>query len=559
MDRDILILYATETGTAQHVADRIARQCHRIHVACRILSTDSYSLSDLISEPVVIFVVATTGSGIEPRSMSSMWKTLLRSDLPPDLFEDLSFALFGLGDSAYEKFCWPAKKLARRLESLGAHQLCTHTFLQIMLEVYPLPSDLSVVPSTAVPTPRVSLKQATTSPQLSTPPLGYHRTTVKCNMRITSQDWNQDVRHIECYFDDDIQYSPGDVAVIRPVAAAAEVDAFLERMGWLDVAHVPFRIERTIMDLSLPEHLPESATLRDLFTHYLDFNTIPRRSFFSYLLHFTVDELEREKIQEFLTVEGADELYEYCFRVRRTIAEVLFEFRHVKIPRDYIFDVFPPLRARHFSIASSVKAHPRQVHLCVAIVKYRTKLKVPRRGVCSTYLASLSPGDRVQIAIQSGLMQLPKGSTPIVCVGPGTGVAPMRSIIQERIHSGLCENTLYFGCRSAIKDQHYAEEWASYAARGALNYRTAFSRDGAEGVARVYVQDLVREDSHRIWELLAAGAVIFISGSSNKMPAAVKQSLCVAAEKHGDMTAEGAKDFISRIEASGRLIEECWG
>ncbi|KAJ7721729.1 riboflavin synthase domain-like protein [Mycena maculata] len=579
-DRSVLILYATETGTAQDAAERLARHCRRIHFTCRVLSTDKYSLSDLISETLVLFVVSTTGSGSEPRSMSLMWKTLLRSDLPTDLFDDLSFAVFGLGDTAYEKFCWPAKKLSRRLISLGAMEICDRgegddqdplgvdgafqswmdKVLDALLLTYPLPPNLVIIPAATMPPPRASVVQDTlaTTSSLSSP--HFYLATVKCNTRITAEDWYQDVRHLEFDFDDEIQFSPGDVAVVRPLALPSDVEAFLGCMDWLDIADGPFRIEPTMPDQSLPEHLPEVVTPRVIFTQYLDFDAVPRRSFFEYLRYFTAEELEREKLDEFLSREGADDLYDYCYRVKRTIREVLAEFRHVKIPLEYIFNVFPPMRPRQFSIASSVKRFPSQIHLCVAIVKYRTKLKVPRRGVCTTFLASLKPGDKVQIGLQKGLITLPADTnTPVICVGPGTGVAPMRAVIQERLQMGASDNILYFGCRSATKDQHYGPEWQSYASTGALAYRAAFSRDGPEGVKRTYVQNLMQEDAERIWTLLSRGANVFISGSSNKMPAAVKSALCFAAEAYGNLAPDSAAEFISAMEAKGQLIEECWG
>ncbi|KAJ7510327.1 hypothetical protein B0H11DRAFT_2152489 [Mycena galericulata] len=580
--RSILILYATETGTAQDVAERLARQCRRIHFTCRVLGTDKYSLSDLISEPLVLFVVSTTGSGSEPRSMTSTWKTLLRSDLPLDLFEDLSFAVFGLGDTAYEKFCWPAKKLSRRLVSLGATEICDRgegddqdplgvdgalgpwvdKFLHALLSTYPLPHHLEIIPATTMPPARASMARDTTfaaGSSLSEIP-GFHPATVRCNRRITAEDWYQDVRHLEFDFDDEIQFSPGDVAVVRPFALSNEVEAFLGYMGWLDIADIPFRIDNIMPDQSLPEHLPEVVTPRVIFTQYLDFGAVPRRPFFQYLRYFTADELEREKLDDFLSREGADDLYDYCYRVKRTIREVLAEFRHVRIPIEYIFDVFPPMRPRQFSIASSAKRFPSQIHLCVAIVKYRTKLKIPRRGVCTTFLASLQQGDKVQIGLQKGLITLPAdASTPVICIGPGTGVAPMRAVIQERLYMGAsANNTLYFGCRSAVKDQHYGQEWKSYASTGELTYRVAFSRDGPEGTKRIYVQDLMQEDAEQIWKLLQVGASVFISGSSNQMPAAVKNALRFAAETHGNLSPASAVEFISAMETKGQLIEECW-
>ena len=346
--------------------------------------------------------------------------------------------------------------IAHRIE--GTLQPWTEGLLNTLLKLAPLPAGLQSA-SDAKPPPRVLLTP-TTKDKLgqSTDPMDadsrYRTAFVLKNERITASDWYQDVRHFEFNFKDDVQYDPGDVAVIHPNAEDGDVSEFLELMKWSDVADIPMDIQRNvhgmrfwlssrgqanghISDQSLPDFLPEVSTLRTLFTRYLDFNAVPRRSFFHYLRFFTTDERELEKLDEFLSSEGADELYEYTERVRRTIAEVLTEFRNVKIPIDYILDVFPPLRPRHFSIASSVKVHPQQMHLCVAIVGYRTKLRVPRKGVCTSYLARLGPGDTLRIGLLKGLIRLPPDlETPVICVGPGTGIAPMRALIEERVHKG---------------------------------------------------------------------------------------------------------------------------
>lgn len=162
------------------------------------------------------------------------------------------------------------------------------------------------------------------------------------------------------------RYAPGDIAVIEPEAPAADVEAFLQCVGWLDDADKPFAIKHVLTDQSLPAHLPRTLTLRTLFTKYLDISAVPRRSFFALLRYFTTDELEQEKLDEFLSPEGADDLYDYCQSVRRTIREVFEEFKNVKVPKEYLFDLFPPLRPREFSIASS--AHVRLKHVYVFAV-----------------------------------------------------------------------------------------------------------------------------------------------------------------------------------------------
>ncbi|KAF4588599.1 NAPDH-dependent diflavin reductase [Pleurotus pulmonarius] len=572
-----LILYATETGTAQDAAERISRRLHCIHMKCRVINVAEYEPTDLIAENLVIFVASTTGSGVESRSMTPMWSMLLRSGLPDDLFEDMFFAVFGLGDTAYEKFCWPAKKLDRRLESLGAVRICERgdgdeqhpmgvdgaldlwceKLTRSLLEIYPLQPGVQPLSPNAKPNPRASfvasssqsLDRSSTVSWHSDQKTTYHQATVSKNQRITSQDWYQDVRHFELDFEDDLNYFPGDVAVIHPEIPEERVEEILDILGWTDDADTAYTVRPTSEDQSLPSDIPSTVSIRILLRCHVDFLAVPRRSFFQMLRYFTTSDVEAERLDEFLSPESADELYDYCFKVRRTILEVLSEFRNVRIPKEYIFDVFPPLRPRQFSISSSIHRHPRQVHLCVAIVDYRTKLKVPRRGVCTSYLSGLAvAGDRLSIGIQKGLLKLSKDpSTPIICVGPGTGIAPMRAVIEDRIHHGMVSPSslfLYFGCRSASKDQHYHSEWEEYASKQLLTYRVACSRDGPEGVRRTYVQDLMREDAQRIWELVGErGAWVLISGSSNKMPAAVKEAIAFAVEKCGGMASEDAQEI----------------
>ncbi|KXN90414.1 NADPH-dependent diflavin oxidoreductase 1 [Leucoagaricus sp. SymC.cos] len=525
-ERRLLILYATETGNAQDVSDRVARVARALHFRSQVMNVDSYTLENLVMEELIVFVVSTTGSGVEPRSMTPLWNMLLSSRLPADLFEDLSFAVFGLGDTSYEKFCWPAKLLSKRLRSLGATEICERgegdeqhplgidgalepwleVLAETILEKYALPDSTPIASTSKVPPPRVILQPSDAeADQIPSSSPGSLSAKVIKNQRITAEDWNQDVRHVEFQFDQDVDYLPGDVAVIHPNASQEEVQELLESLGWNTAADEPLSIKERLEDQSLPASLPDTFTLRTLFTHYLDFNAVPRRTFFQYLRDFTSDDLEKERLGEFLSKEGADELYDYCYRVRRTIREIMTEFRYVLIPKDYVFDVFPFMRPRQFSIASSAKEHPRQVHLCVAIVKYRTKLKIPRKGVCTSYL----------------------------------------SVLEE----GLAANTLYFGCRSASKDEHYGTEWRAYSEERGLAYRVAHSRDGPEGVKRIYVQDLIEEDSFRIWKLLEdERAWVYISGSSNKMPAGVKAALAKAVEKEGGRSEDDAKNTSAKYE-----------
>jgi sulfite reductase alpha subunit-like flavoprotein len=155
-------------------------------------------------------------------------------------------------------------------------------------------------------------------------------------------------------------------------------------------------------------------------------------------------------------------------------------------------------------------------------------------------------------------------------------VAPARAVLEARVQRGAKNNTLYFGHRASGKDAHYSHEWTSLAESGHLTYRVAVSRDGPEGTRRVYVQDIIRRDAKRVWELVHdSGAWVYISGcapsvrlareltliayrSSNKMPAAVRAALVDIARTEGQMGEEEARDYVARMEKEERLFEECW-
>lgn len=164
----------------------------------------------------------------------------------------------------------------------------------------------------------------------------------------------------------------------------------------------------------------------------------------------------------------------------------------------------------------------------------------------------------------------------MICIGPGTGVAPARAVVETRVHLGMKDNTLYFGHRASGKDEHYARDWNSLVESGHLTYRVTASRDGPEGTPRVYVQDLIRQDTKRVWQLVHdKGAWVYISGcvrplgfacvrmltsdrSSNKMPAGVRAALVDIAQEEGEMGEEEARAYVDGLEREERLFEECW-
>lgn len=516
--------------------------------------------------------------------MTPLWKALLRAELPSDLFEDMDFAVLGLGDSSYQRFNWAAKRLQRRLISLGGQQIYDRgdaddqdprgadgvvdpwikSLFERINERYPLPPGLSTLPENGLYPPTLTITPCPTSIQSidSIPSLSQdlHNVTLIKNRRITREDWYQDVRHVVFRANEKIEYRPGDVAVLYPENSPEDVNKLLRRLGWEGDAERLILVSPAFPDRTLPFGYPDSktpTTLRTLLTKFASINSVPRKSFIELLSNFTKDPMETDKLRDFCTPEGQDDLFDYTTRVRRTILEVLLEFRSAVVPQEYIADLFPELRPRQFSIASSLSAHPSEVHLCVAIVSYRTKLRIPRKGVCTSWLADLRPGAKLRIGLKEGTMHLPEDLTrPLVLVGPGTGVAPMRAMIEERVRKGAADNLLYFGFRRTDADCHFLSEWQAYQEEGKLVCRLAASRDQD---SKVYVQHLISIDSQKIKEwIVDRRGMLYISGSSNQMPTAVRRAVITCLQNSCSWSEETSTEYINTMEAEGRWCEECW-
>ena len=547
----LLILYGSQTGCAEEVGNNLAAEAARQCFAPQCCSMEDFDVRQLPSEELIVFVVSTAGEGEVPDGMRAFWQFLLRRDLPQQSLASLRHACFGLGDSSYPKFCYAAKRLHRRLtqlgsvpvvalglgddqDALGVEQALAPWSQQLWTELgtrMPLPDGANVLPKGACPPPRYRVTYLEQAPE--TTAVGFqhahssihalqapadrrrpYRARVLNNRLLTKEGCGREVRHIELNVSHwGLHYAPGDALAVQPLNPEAATRALLATLGLVERA--PIRIERD------QHHAPElhwqghgdggrgtPDTVLDLFSRRLDVFGVPRRSFFALLSHFASDPEQKERLQEFGSDAGGPDLLEYATRPRRTYAEVLLEFPSARPPLAYYLDLIPPLRERYFSIASSPTLHPSCVHIAVAVVRYQTRLQLPRFGVCSTYLASLraasdgTEGDSVGVWLRQGCLRLPASpSAPLVMIGPGTGVAPFRAFVQARqtqlaafAESSLIagredvgDATLFFGCRRAEHDYLYADEWQAHLERGDLRHlHAAFSREpGLPKVCRV--------------------------------------------------------------------------
>ncbi|XP_069842511.1 NADPH-dependent diflavin oxidoreductase 1 isoform X2 [Dendropsophus ebraccatus] len=573
------------------MAERLGREARRRHFTCRVESIDAYSIANLVHEQLVIFVCATTGQGDPPDNMKNFWRFVFRRNLPHNSLCQMDYAVLGLGDSSYPKFNFIAKKLHKRLLQLGANPIQSPALgddqhdlgpdaavdpwlidlWDKILSLYPLPTGLGIISDLIMLPPKFSLRfldkqtaicDTTERPDSGGAPteLQPHRAPLVTNQRVTAPQHYQDVRLIE--FDitgSGIQYSPGDVVMIQPQNSPKDVQQFCSLLR-LDPLSV-FILEPHDPDTPIPPNLPQPCSVQHLVERYLDIRSVPRRSFFQLLSYFSPDEQEREKLQEFSSAAGQEELYTYCNRPRRTTLEVLIDFPHTtsNVPADYLLELIPRIRPRAFSIASAMQAHPNRLQILMAVVQYKTRLHEPRRGLCSTWLASISSeeGKRVPIWVKKGSLKFPSDpDTLLVMVGPGTGVAPFHSAIEERAALGIPGNSLFFGCRGKSKDFYYEEEWKDLEKRGLLRVFTAFSRDQED---KIYVQHRIKENGAYLWQLLCnKQAYFYIAGNAKSMPNQVTDTLKSVFQSEGQMSVAEAEQYLAVLEKCGRFQSETW-
>lgn len=436
---------------------------------------------------------------------------------------------------------------------------------------------------------------------------------VSKNQRITATDHFQDVRHVSLNILPTRRfpgnYGPGDIVTLYPKNFPSDVESLIKLQGWEAFADEPLHTEyyksRDRPQLVQPRIANyarlQPCTLRSLLLHSLDITAVPRRAFFDQISHFTKDMEHKEKLRDFSNPVYTDEFFDYTTRPRRTILEVLHDFPSVKIPFQYALLVFPPLRGRQFSIASggtqvidpfihnADDSNAIRVDLAVALVQYTTTMKKVRHGVCSRWLSNLPIGTKIAITFTRG--NYPKIPMlffkPIIMIAPGTGVAPMRSLINAReewimekereyiirLNDHIENNTdkapepwrfppawLIFGNRHSRKDFLFDNEFQSPATREHLELSTAWSRQYPRGDKRnIYVQDVIRERAKDVFKYLVTwGGTVFVCGSSGNMPKGVRLAIAECVAHNLQMTVEEAEKYVDGLEKQGRYVQETW-
>lgn len=346
--------------------------------------------------------------------------------------------------------------------------------------------------------------------------------------------------------DSDLTYKAGDSLGICPTNRE------------IDVATILTRLRATGDELVSPAmlRLAEPIPFRDALLHRLSLGS-PTLKLVQLLAAKVTDAAEKTKLDELLTPESKEVLA--TFLADREYADLLNEFPSATITPQELVDLMRKLMPRLYSVASSAKVHPRHVHLTVAVVRYRTN-DIDRVGVCSGYLA-----ERVQVndtlvpvfVSNSNFGPPQDGAADCIMVGPGTGIAPFRAFMQERVASGdTGRNWIFFGDQKSHTDYLYEEEWNDYLAKGQLHrLDLAWSRDQE---VKVYVQDKMRANAAEIWAWINGGGFFYVCGDAKRMAKDVDAALHEIVAEHGKMTAEEATAFLRQLRKDKRYQRDVY-
>ncbi|MEV8541543.1 bifunctional nitrate reductase/sulfite reductase flavoprotein subunit alpha [Streptomyces sp. NPDC051572] len=533
--RQIVVLWASQTGNAEEVAAATAERLGSAGHRATLLGMDQADVGTLPADADLLFITSTFGDGDAPDNGSGFWDTLAGEQAPR--LDGVRFAVLALGDSSYGDFCGHGRRLDARLDELGGVRLAPRTDCEPDFE--PSADAWLGQVLTALGTERSTETAASKSPPRSAKPTPTAARLVG-NRLLSRPGAGKEVRRFT--FDTsgtDLTYETGDALGVRPVNSLSLVDEWLTATG-TDAA--------TVVELEGVGELPFAEALH----RQLDITRITPD-----LLRFVAERARDDReLRRLLRPDNKDRLAQWSWG--RQAVDVLAEYP-VKAGAEEWAGVLKSLQPRLYSISSSPLVDPHSVSLTVSVVRYENLDGRPRGGVCSPFLADAEAGTEVPVFVQRSPHFRPPAdpATPMVMIGPGTGVAPFVGFLQERrALEHPAPNWLFFGEQHRATDFYYAEELTELLDEGTLTrLDTAFSRDQR---AKVYVQDRMREHGPELWHWLREGAHFYVCGDASRMAKDVDRALRDIAVAHGGMDEAEAAAYVKQLAAAKRYVRDVY-
>lgn len=542
VSKDVTVLYGSQTGNSEGLAKKTAQHLEEKGFQVTLSSMSDFKPNNLKKINNLLVIVSTHGEGDPPDNALSFHEYVHGRRAPK--LDHLSFSVLSLGDSSYEFFCQTGKEFDERFKELGGTRLFDRVDCDLDYDE-PFSEWLQGVASSLSEGEAVSLPQESAGAN-NQAVSEYSRTNpfyaeVLENINLNGRGSNKETRHLELSLEGSgLVYEPGDSLGIYPTNDPALVDELIQTCGWN--AEEAVTVHKNGDTLPLKEALTSHFEITVLTKPLLQKIAALTKS---ESLHALLEEGNEEKLKEYITGRDLVDAARDFGPFEGTAAEFTSILR--KIP------------ARLYSIASSLKANDEEVHLTIGAVRYDAHGR-ERQGVCSILCAErLQPGDTLPVYIQHNQnFKLPQDpDAPIIMVGPGTGIAPFRSFMQEREELGANgKSWLFFGDQHFVTDFLYQTEWQKWLKDGVLTKMdVAFSRDTEE---KVYVQHQMKKQSKELFEWLEQGAYVYICGDEKHMAHDVHNTLLSIIQEEGAMSKEKAESYLANLQQQKRYQRDVY-
>lgn len=546
VSKDVTVLFGSQTGNSQRLASKMSAKLEAQGYQVTLSAMNSFKPNNLKKVDNLLIVVSTHGEGDPPDNALSFHEFLYSKRAPK--LDQLRFSVLALGDTSYEFFCKTGKDFDERLEELGAARLAPRADCDLDFDEPAAEWMAQVLEALGQGGAGAAAAQAAPAAGAAAvaEESAYSRTNpfyaeVLANINLNGRGSDRETRHLELSLEDSgLEYEPGDCLGMYPENHPELVEQLIAALGWSPDAQVPLNKKG------------EAGSLREAL-----------------LRHYEITVLTRPVLEQAAKLSGGDALAGLLSAGReqelkayidgRDLLDLVQDFGPWNADPATFVGILRKLPARLYSIASSFKANPDEVHLTIRAVRYESHGR-NRYGVCSVQCAErLQPGDKVPVFIQHNPNFKPpvNPDTPVIMIGPGTGIAPFRAFMEEREELGIeGKSWVFYGDRRFVTDFLYQTDWQRMLASGALTrLNVAFSRDTGK---KVYVQHRMLEHSRELYEWLEQGAHVYVCGDEKYMAHDVHAALLAIVQQEGGKTAEEAAAYIADMQQQQRYQRDVY-